>query len=171
MSRIAQKYIKFDNTATGTNARVIPANYTPTNYTPTQVSSEGTDKISAHLKGIDDVLVPGSNGDIPETSFSLADNQASAANVTGFAFANASVRAFEALVSVEIDATANLYQSYKLYGIQKDSDWDLGIGNSIGDDSGVLFSITTAGQIQYTSISYAGFSSGTIKFRAISVSK
>jgi len=35
---------------------VLPAGYTPTNYSPSEVSSEGTDKISAHLKGIDNAL-------------------------------------------------------------------------------------------------------------------
>lgn len=40
------------------NSRDLPANYTPSNYTPDQVASEGTDKVSAHLKGIDNFLSP-----------------------------------------------------------------------------------------------------------------
>lgn len=108
----------------------------------------------------------GSPGDIAQTSFSLADNQASPANVTGFAFANASVRSFDALVSVSIDATSDVFETFKLLGVQRGSDWSLSV-ESTGDDSGVAFSITNAGQIQYTSSSYAGFASGTIKFRAV----
>jgi hypothetical protein len=38
--------------------------------------------------------------------------------------------------------------------------------SATGDDSQVVFSITSAGQIQYTSANLAGFVSGDIKFRA-----
>jgi len=110
-----------------------------------------------------------SEGDISETSFSAAASQTSQ-NVTGFAFANASIRSFEALVSVEIDATSNLYESFKIQGIQRDSDWVIST-SSIGDDSEFSFSITSAGQIQYSSAAYTGFSSATIKFRALVTNK
>lgn len=107
-----------------------------------------------------------SSGDIrQEHSFSLANNQTTFQNITGFAFANATVRSFRALVSVEIDATANLYEVFEFLGIQKDSGWDIH-HTSIGDDSGVTFNITSAGQLQYKSNDYSGFSSGTIKFKA-----
>jgi len=107
----------------------------------------------------------GSAGDISETSFAAANNQAAAANVTGLAFANGVVRSFKALVSVEIDATADLYESYELMGIQKGSGWDMSI-ESVGDESNIVFSITSAGQVQYTSANEAGFVSNSIKFRA-----
>jgi hypothetical protein len=111
----------------------------------------------------------GSAGDIEETSFASANNQASPANVTGLAFANAAVRSFKALVSVEIDATADLFESFELLGIQKGSSWDMAV-SAVGDDSGITFTITNAGQVQYTSTNVAGFSSGAIKFRAITTS-
>ena len=110
-----------------------------------------------------------SAGDLAEQSFSLANNQASLANITGFAFNNAVVRSFEALVSVQIDATADLFEAFKITGIQKGSDWDISI-IATGDDSLVALSITSAGQMQYTSSNYAGFSAGTLKFRAITTS-
>lgn len=125
-----------------------------------------TNAQDAATKDYVDNAVSGSPGDISQTSFSLADNQASPANVTGFAFANASVRSFDALASVSIDATSDVFETFKLLGVQRGSDWSLSV-ESTGDDSGVAFSITNAGQIQYTSSSYAGFVSGTIKFRAI----
>lgn len=115
------------------------------------------------------ILAAASAGDINQTSFSLANNQAAAANVTGLAFANASVRSFEAFVSVYIDATSDLFESFKLQGIQRGADWVMS-QTSIGDASLITFSITTAGQVQYTSASYAGFVSGTIKFRANTLS-
>ncbi len=168
MSKVNSKYIKFGTGTNEVNSRELPANYTASNYTPAQVGSEGTDKVSSHLKGIDAQFasIPSpSSGDIAETSFSAANNQASAANVTGLAFANGTVRSFRALVSVAIDATADLFEQFTIEGIQKASSWEIAI-TKVGDSSGVDFTITSAGQIQYTSTNVAGFSSNTIKFRA-----
>lgn len=131
------------------------------------------DSASAHRKMTRANFLSGmpvaSVGDINETSFALANNQVVAANVTGFAFANADVRGFKAFATVEIDATADLFESFELIGIQKGSSWDMSVA-SVGDDSGVVFSITTAGQIQYVSSNAAGFVSGSIKFRALTTS-
>jgi hypothetical protein len=118
------------------------------------------------LQGDIDALPVASAGDINETSFSLANNQAVAADVTGFAFANATVRGFTALVTVEIDGTADLFEQFSLQGIQKGASWNMSV-DGVGDNSGVVFSITSAGQIQYTSGDVPGFVSGDIKFRAI----
>ena len=109
-----------------------------------------------------------SAGDINETSFSAADNQAVAADVTGLAFANGTVRAFKVLMSVVVDATTDLYESYELIGIQKGASWDMAI-SSVGDDSGFVFTITNAGQVKYTNLAYTGFVSATVKFRAYSL--
>jgi hypothetical protein len=168
MARIKKKFIRFGTGSEDVNSRVLPANYTPTNYSPSQVASEGTDKVSAHLKGINDALATagGSAGDIGQTSFSAANNQASAANVTSLAFANGVVRSFEALVSVHIDATSDLMEQFILNGIQKSGSWEMTV-QSRGDTSGVAFSITSGGQVQYTSTNVSGFVSNTIKFRAI----
>lgn len=111
----------------------------------------------------------GSAGDINETSFSAANNQVAAANVTGLAFANATVRSFDAQVSVAIDATASLFETFNLRGIQKGASWDMAVVSN-GDDSGIVFSITNAGQVQYTSTNEAGFVSNDIRFRAITTS-
>jgi hypothetical protein len=85
MSRVKKKFIRLGTGTDDLNSRDIPANYTPTAYTPTQVATEGTDKVSAHLKGINNALNSAA-GDINLTSFAGANNQASAANVTGFLF-------------------------------------------------------------------------------------
>jgi hypothetical protein len=110
-----------------------------------------------------------SAGDISETSFLLTNNQAVAANITGLAFNNAATRSFTALISIYINATSSLYEQITIEGIQKGSSWDISVSN-VGDNSGISFSITNAGQIQYTSINYTGFVSGVIKFRAITTS-
>lgn len=110
-----------------------------------------------------------SAGDLNETSFAAANNQAAAADVTGLAFANGTVRSFSALVSVTVDATADLFEEFELKGIQKGASWDMSVAG-VGDDSGLAFTITNAGQIQYTSANVAGFVSNTVKFRAITTS-
>ena len=114
-------------------------------------------------------LSPSSPGDISETSFSTANNQAVAANVTGLLFSNATVRSFSALASIAIDATTDVYQQFSLSGIQKGASWEMSV-DSVGDNSGITFSITTSGQVQYQSSNLAGFVSGTLKFRAITTS-
>jgi hypothetical protein len=100
-------------------------------------------------------------GDIEHTSFTYAGSIAAPTDVTGLAFANGSVRAFKAQVSVT-NTTDVLYQVFDLVGVQKAASWDLSF-TSVGDASLVTFSITTAGQVQYINSSTSG---GTIKFRA-----
>jgi hypothetical protein len=166
MSQIEKKYIDFGTGSTQVNSRVIPANYTPTNYTPDDIASEGNDKISAHLKGIDTALSGGGGlpaGDINPTSFSGANNQSSAANVTGLVFASSDQ--FKAWINIKVIATSNLYEAYEILAIKKGASWEL-VQESNGDDSLVVFSITSGGQIQYTSANYSGFTSLDIKFRA-----
>lgn len=125
--------------------------------------------MSAEDKTKLDGISGGSAGDISETSFSAANNQVAAANVTGLAFANGTVRSFDALVSVTIDATADLYESFRLLGVQKGAGWDMAV-EAVGDESNITFSITAAGQVQYTSGNEAGFVSNTMKFRASTTS-
>jgi len=111
----------------------------------------------------------GSAGDIEETSFAVANNQVAAASITGFAFSNTTVRSFSALVSVEIDATLGLFETFELVGINKAGSFDMTI-SAVGDESGVTLSITTGGQVRYTSANYSGFVSGLIRFRATTLS-
>lgn len=111
----------------------------------------------------------GSSNDITEKSFSISSNQSIAANVTDFVFSNATIRSFDAIVSVYINATTSLYETFEVRGIQKALDWVISI-SSEGDNSGIILSINSSGQMQYTSTSYSGFVSGTMKFRAITTS-
>lgn len=108
----------------------------------------------------------GSAGDIQETNFVGSGNVSPAGDVTGLAFSLAAVRGFKALVTVNVSATSNLYETFDIIGINKGSNFEIAV-SSVGDDSLVIFSITSAGQIQYQSGSYPGFISMDIKFRAI----
>ena len=69
-----------------------------------------------------------------------------------------------------ITATASLYEQFVLYGIQRGADWALTTDHVTGDDTDITFSITTAGQVQYTSTDQAGFVSNNIRFRAWCIS-
>ncbi len=130
-------------------------------FTNASVTVNAKGLVTAASSGPTPVLA--STGDINETTFTAADNQASPINVTGLAFANGSVTAFQAIVSVVRNAT---YAFYTLDGIQKASLWEMS-QSSVGDVTGITFSITTSGQIQYTTTS-TGFTAA-LKFRAFTL--
>lgn len=54
--KVKSRFVSFGTGPDQVNGRDIPANFTPTQYTPDQVAAEGTDKISAHLKGLDNYV-------------------------------------------------------------------------------------------------------------------
>jgi hypothetical protein len=118
----------------------------------------------------EDIAFDGSSSDIAETTFAMANNVAVAANVTGLAFADATVRSFHALVSVAIDATADLFETFILYGVNRGLAGGVGWSMTVtaaGQDSDIDFTITNAGQVQYTSGNEAGWASNSCHFRAI----
>ena len=117
------------------------------------------------VNGIPRKVIIGGEKDIKETSFSGSNNVSAPANVTGLVFSNSEVRAATIVVGVDLQATADKYEVFELSVVQKGSDWDLA-HKSLGDESGVEFSITSSGQIQYTSPDSAGFVSLTMRFRA-----
>lgn len=166
MSKVPSKFIRWGITSGDVSSRDVPANFTPSNYTPSQVAAEGTDKVSAHLKGIDTALgtVASVSGDIALTSFTIANNQSSPANVTGLSF-GAGVRSARVQYSIFIDASSDTFESGEILIIQKTGSWDIAYSSSF-DSSFVIFTITSGGQVQYTSPSYSGYTSGTMKFRA-----
>lgn len=98
-------------------------------------------------------------------TFASANNQSSAADVTGLSFANATYRNAEIIVTVFIDATSDLAATYTLNAIQKSASWEMS-QEYTGDVSGIVFTITSAGQVQYTSTNVSGFSTGVFKFSA-----
>jgi hypothetical protein len=164
---------------------VVPGtNETITNNYALYVGS-GTVQVQDHLKVgsstldvnnstnkvlVNSVDITPSTGDIQaEMTFSAGNNVTSPANVTGFAFGNGIVRSFKAIVSVSLVATSNLYETFELLGIQTASGWSLSSG-SLGDKSDIKFTITSSGQVQYTSGNKSGFVSNTIKFRATTTS-
>lgn len=112
------------------------------------------------------VQIPsGDSNDLPETAFAGANNQVAAANVTSLSFSSTIVRSAKVLVSVYVNATGSLYEFFTLDIINKGTTFEMA-QTSAGDISGWVFTITSAGQVQYTSTNSAGWISTTVKFRA-----
>lgn len=88
-------------------------------------------------------------------SFNGANNQSSPQNVNGLVFESGS---FAIFVNVYITATTNATTMYELRGIRNGPSWNF-IQNHIGDNVGIVFSITNSGQVQYTSPNISGFES------------
>jgi hypothetical protein len=109
-----------------------------------------------------------SMGDISRERYFQAQNNVTTASViTGFAFNNAIVRAFDAVVSVTIiDGGSNKYAYYNLKGVQKASNWVLN-SSYVGDSTGFTFSIDNSGQIKYTSTNIPNYVYSHVNFRAL----
>ena len=127
-------------------------------------------KISGGSILFNTVDVSPSLGDISRERYAgINNNQTSVENIIGFTF-NASVRAFDAIVSVVILASSgNRYAYYNLKGIKKASNWVVN-SSYVGDVTGVTFSITNGGQMQYTSTNVVGHTNGYVNFRAMTTS-
>lgn len=124
-----------------------------------------------------------SANDLLLTTFSPANNQASVANVVGFSFDSASVRAFNAFYSIyRVIKTGGgtIVEEYAESGIlfgqflNSTSAWELvQSGINVGD-AGITFSMTSGGQLQYTSTNLTlgvNVYSCKLAFRAITTSQ
>lgn len=119
-----------------------------------------------------DVSAPPSSSvvELVETSFSVANNVAAAADVTGLSFSSAISTGAKVIAearrktdSSEVTSIVEIDVRYQ----ESTSDWGIDWAER-GDDSGLDFSITAAGQVQYTSDDLTGANySGTLKFKSI----
>lgn len=137
------------------------AQTTPADWTVATGATVGAhlDEAGSRIKTLEDAPA-GSAGDIAETSFTGANGVISPSDVLGLAFANATVRSFKAQVTVE---RLEGNETFELMGIQLSGSWEMAI-EAVGPDSGVSFSITSLGQVQYVS-SLSG-NIPVMKFRA-----
>jgi hypothetical protein len=113
-------------------------------------------------------------GFISETSFTIANNQGAAANVTGLVLDKASFKSGKVTAEIRRRTDSNELIAVgtfaMIYRAGTDS-WELAGEEWCGDAHGVTLSITPAGQVQYTSTNVSGSSySGTMKFKAESFS-
>ena len=91
------------------------------------------------------------------------NNVVSAIDVNGLNFTNANIRSFKATINVTISSGTNLYAVYNIIGSQNASGWGI-YSESLGDTTGIVFSITSSGQVQYTSTNLANFTSSTFRY-------
>jgi hypothetical protein len=106
-------------------------------------------------------ITPNAEDVTEQTTFFGANNQTG--DVIGLLFPNS--RSFKVLMSIIVIASNNLYAQFEIQGVKTDSGWWI-TNNYVGDDTGVDFSITSAGQIQYTSSAYTSFVTLTMCFKA-----
>jgi len=151
--------------------RVLIVNNTPYSY-PTSGDEPGWGSdATGWAAGVTDVLADllGPN-DILETAFNVANNQLSVSDVTGLIFSAASVRGADISYSVYRKSDTNPSGNTEKGTIQIAYDnitgWIINQGNILGN-SGITFSITGSGQVQYKSTDIGSSNYvGTMKFRA-----
>jgi hypothetical protein len=116
---------------------------------------------------VNNVDITPSIGDITsEQTFYGENNQSLPRDVTGFNFSNASIKSFSGVCCITVVTDTEEYDSlYELKGIKKRTGWVL-YSSNVGDDTGVTFSITTLGQIQYTSTNVVNWIESVFKFKA-----
>jgi hypothetical protein len=145
------------------------------------VSSEGwgteaTDWAVAINSVVNSIIVDGDLG--PTVLVTIANNQSSAANVTSLAFNSATIRSAQVQYFVYRtwnSGTEEAVENGILFLNYKDiaAVWDLvQIGNNV-EGSGVVFSITAGGQVQYISDNKSpstGYA-GSCKYRATVLAK
>lgn len=98
-------------------------------------------------------------------AFTAGNNVTSATDVTNFSFDSSLIRSFTSQVTVSVTRSTggNLYEFFTIDGHQTDSGWKI-YTTSLGDTSGVTLSITSAGQVQYTSTNISNWSSTILCF-------
>jgi hypothetical protein len=102
--------------------------------------------------------------DIRSTVTFNASNNVTNANIPGLSF-DSTVWGVDIFISIRLIATTNQYSNYQIRIVNRISSWD--IAQVYTGDAIVTFSINNTGQIQYTCQNYSGFTSLTMKFKAI----
>lgn len=126
-----------------------------------------------YLKGDGTWATIAISGDISPTTWSGLANNTANQTITGLSFAS-TISSFDCLMNIFIDATADTYTTIKITGTRMaTSDWSVNdceveyTGDTI---TGLDFNITSAGQVRISIGNITGFSSGSVKFRAITLS-
>jgi hypothetical protein len=158
-----------DGSLSYTSGRLVANNFSATNAVFTN-SSLGSATINDFVNLRTDNLSLGVSN-MYSGSFTANNNVSSSENIVGLAFDNATIRSFNATVTITVlkSTNQNLYESYTLDGFQTGSGWNL-YTSHIGDNSGVLFSITNNGQVKYTSIDHTvDWISTTLRFNVSTI--
>lgn len=112
------------------------------------------------LAGINLESVFGTSGYAGETAFTIANNQSSAADVTGLSFSGSAIRSFAIDYQIYRNTTGTgateLAESGTLMGVYSTVSGSWEMTQSQVGSAGVTFTITNAGQVQYTSTNITG---------------
>lgn len=122
---------------------------------------------SSEAKGIKwAAAAAGGGGGLTAGSFAFANNVSSAANVTGLSFSGS--RSGRAHISCFTDSTSGDKSTVSVITAVGDGiNWAITEDNKVSNTSAnITFSITSGGQVQYTSPNDAGFTSGVIKWNS-----
>jgi hypothetical protein len=98
-------------------------------------------------------------------SFVGNNNVSSPADITGLSFSTTDTRSFTITMAISIVASASLYSQAVIEGIWKNGAWEI-FTSSLGDATGITFSITSTGQLRYISLNYTSWSSTTFRWTA-----
>lgn len=113
-------------------------------------------------------ITPNADDICAEKSFDANNNQVTAEPIVGFIFSSVNTKAFTSMATITVNTLSDIYDSlFEIKGLKKSLGWVI-YTNSVGDDTGIAFSIdNSTGQIYYTSSNHIDWISTKIKFRAI----
>ena len=108
----------------------------------------------------------GGGGGLPSGATSYINNQSTAVDITGLVFDKASIRGAEIFITTFTDSTYGDKATVSTLNILSDGvNWVIIEDTKISTVStNIIFSITSAGQIRYTSPNDGGFTSGAVKW-------
>lgn len=98
-------------------------------------------------------------------TFTLADNQSAAANITDATVTLSTGKTFKLIYGVYVDATTDLVESGECEFSYDGTNWNQAREYS-HDDSLVVFSMSS-GQLQYTTPAYTGYADATLTYQII----
>lgn len=108
-------------------------------------------------------------GFIPQTTVPIEDNISVAADIVNAAFDSSATRSFQFIFEItRTDGAVTIAETGRMDGVFNGTEWDYNV-NRVGD-AGVVLSIDTLGQLQYTSSNLGGTYSGSIRFFANAIS-
>lgn len=110
------------------------------------------------------------SGGVSVADFTIPNNITTPTDVTGLVFDKAETKSAKFLIDIfRKTATEKFKEVGDVFAVYdpEDDDWDITLNTNF-DDAGVIFSITSAGQVQFTSSNMSGGSySGTLKMKNI----
>jgi len=100
------------------------------------------------------------------STFLAANNVSSPTNITGLIFDSNNIRSFQATISVAIirSSGGNLYENISVEGHYTETNGWVIYTSNIGDVSGINLSITSMGQLRYTSSNITNWNSTSLRY-------